>query len=166
MTLDLLAFRAALAQFPSGVCIVTTHDTDQRAHGFTASAFSSLSLDPPLVLVCLDQKAQSHDAFRAAEAFAVSILAADQASIASQFAIKSAEKFEGIAVLLGADTGLPVIEGAIVHLECRMYQTIPAGDHTILIGEVVGAKVFDGEPLVYHNRRYGQFMVPDGAKIA
>lgn len=157
MSLDPVAFRAALSRFPSGVCIVTAQEAGGRPRGFTASAFSSLSLDPPLVLVCLDQKAESHDTFQAAPTFAVSILASHQMPIANAFAAKAPEKFEGIAVVAGPETGLPLIPEAVAHLECRMHQQVPAGDHTILIGEVVAAVVSDGEPLVYHNRRFGLF---------
>lgn len=157
MPLDPVIFRAALGRFPSGVCVVTTEEIGGRPRGFTASAFSSLSLEPPLVLVCLDQRAESHDAFSSAPAFAISILASHQMWLANQFASKAVEKFEGIEVDRGLETGLPVIPESVVHLECRMHQTIPVGDHTILVGEVVGADVFDGEPLVYHNRQYGHF---------
>lgn len=157
MPLDPAAFRAALSRFPSGVCIVTTQEVGGRPRGFTANAFSSLSLEPPLVLVCLDKKAESHDAFRVAPGFAVSILASHQMPLANLFAAKGPEKFEGIAVDAGDETGLPLIPEAVAHLECRMHQTIPVGDHTILVGEVIGAAVFEGEPLVYHNRRFGLF---------
>jgi len=157
MALDPVMFRAALGRFPSGVCIVTTRDADARPRGFTASAFSSLSLDPPLVLVCLDQKAESHEVFQAAQTFAISILASHQMAIAIQFATKSAEKFGGVAVAAGTETGHLLIPEAVVHLECKMHQTVSAGDHTILIGEVAAASVFEGEPLVFYNRLYGRF---------
>jgi flavin reductase ActVB len=157
MPLDPETFRAALGRFPSGVCVVTTTDTEGRQRGFTASAFSSLSLIPPLILVCLDQRAESHDAFRNSSAFAVSILASNQSALATQFAVRTADKFSGVELLAGSETGLPLIPAAVAHLECSMHQAIPVGDHTILVGEVIGAAVFDGEPLVYHNRRYGRF---------
>jgi flavin reductase ActVB len=157
MPLDPDTFRAALGRFPSGVCVVTTRDASRQPRGFTASAFSSLSLTPPLILVCLDQRAESHDAFRDSGAFAVSILASSQTALAGQFAVRTSDKFSGVDVIAGAETGLPLIPAAVAHLECNMHQTIPVGDHTILVGEVIGAAVFDGEPLVYHNRRYGRF---------
>lgn len=157
MPLDVDRFKSALASFPSGICIVTTADRQGRTWGFTASAFSSLSLDPPLVLVCLDRRADSHDAFSSAPHFAVSILAAHQLHLAIRFATKGIEKFEGLVVALGSETGVPLIPEAVVHLECQMHQTLSAGDHTILIGEVLVADLSDGEPLVTHNRRYGVF---------
>lgn len=155
MPLDPAVFRNALGHFPSGVCVVTTIDAQQKSWGFTASAFSSLSLDPPLILVCLDRKADSHDAFSNAGGFAVSILASHQMNLAMHFATRGIEKFDGVLMASSEELGLPVIPEAVVHLECRMHQTIPVGDHTILVGNVVGAVVNDGEPLVFHARRYG-----------
>jgi flavin reductase ActVB len=157
MPLDQTRFKNALASFPSGICIVTTADREQRPRGFTASAFSSVSLDPPLVLVCIDRRAESHDAFSTAEKFGISILAAGQLHLAIRFATRGIEKFDGVATTAGSETGVPLIPEAVVQLECRMHQALPAGDHTILIGEVVVAELTEGEPLVTHNRRYGVF---------
>ena len=165
MPLDPVTFRNALGHFPSGVCIVTTIDSERRSWGFTASAFSSLSLDPPLILVCLDRKAESHDAFWNAGDFAVSILAAHQMAMAIQFATKGVEKFDGVEIVTGKELGMPLIPEAVVYLECRMHQTIQVGDHTILVGNVVDATVNEGEPLVYHARRYG-IMHPHPAEPA
>jgi flavin reductase (DIM6/NTAB) family NADH-FMN oxidoreductase RutF len=111
MPVDPAVFRDAMGHFPSGVCVVTTIDPQSKPWGFTANAFSSLSLEPPLILVCLDRS--------------------------------------------GQELRLPLIPEAVVHLECSMHQTIPVGDHTILVGNVVGAVVNPGEPLVFHARRYG-----------
>ncbi len=156
MPLDVNAFRSALGHFPSGVCVITTIDDDQHPWGFTASAFCSLSLEPPLILVCLDQKADSHAAFSGAGIFAVSILGSHQQSLAARFATKGMEKFIGITTEPGAETRLPLIPEATAHLECRMHQTIAVGDHTILVGEVVRAAVNEAvTPLVYHARQYG-----------
>jgi flavin reductase ActVB len=155
MPLDLDTFRNAMGHFPSGVCVVTTVDGSGRSWGFTASAFSSLSLQPPLILVCLDHKADSHDAFSQAGTFAVSILASNQMSIAARFATRGVDKFEGQEIQKGGELQMPLIPQAVVHLECGMHRTIPVGDHTILIGEVKAATVNEGEPLVYHARRYG-----------
>lgn len=157
MPLDIGAFKNALSHFPSGVTVVTTLDAQGKPWGFTASAFTSLSLDPPLVLVCLDRRADSHDTFFSAEHYAVSILSADQLPIALRFATKEIEKFGGFATTNGSETGVPLIPGALVHLECRMHQTFPVGDHTILIGYVLAAGVSEGEPLLYHNRQWGVF---------
>lgn len=157
MPIDPALYRNALAHFPSGVCVVTTIDPSGQSWGFTASAFSALSLDPPLVLVCLDRNAESHGAFTEAGYFAISILASHQAVLATRFASRGIEKFDGLQISSGPETGAPLIPEAIVQIECHMHQTIPVGDHTILVGEVVGASLAEGQPLVHHNRRYGVF---------
>jgi flavin reductase ActVB len=143
MPVDPAVFRDAMGHFPSGVCVVTTIDPQSKPWGFTASAFSSLSLEPPLILVCLDRRADSHDAFYSAGSFAVSILASHQVSMAVHFATRGIEKFEGVTLASGQELRLPLIPEAVVHLECSMHQTIPVGDHTILVGNV------------FHARRYG-----------
>ncbi len=160
-TTDTTAFRDAMARFASGVTIVTTVDEDGAQWGFTASAFSSLSLDPPLVLVCLDKKAESHGAFKQVDRFAVSILAEHQKEAALRFATRGADKFGGFEVEHGAATGMPLIPGAMVHLECRMHDRLPGGDHTILVGEVVYAHHEDVPPMLHHNRLFGGFQAKD-----
>jgi flavin reductase ActVB len=158
VTVDQMAFRNAMAQFASGVTIVATREEDGNPKGFTASAFSSLSLDPPLILVCLDRKADSHPAFERAEHFTVSILAEDQAQAALRFAKSGSDKFGGFEVEQGSITGMPVIPDALVHLECRMHDRLRGGDHTILVGEVLFAHTDDARrPLIHHNRRFGAF---------
>ena len=152
-----LDFRNALARFASGVTIVTTVDGGGRRAGFTASAFSSLSLDPPLILVCLEKRAESYPTFDAAEHFAVSILATGQTDVALRFATRGIDKFAGAPVVPGELTGMPLIEGAIAHLECRVHDRPDGGDHTIIIGEVLRAASTDGEPLLHFNRKFGRF---------
>lgn len=156
---DPVDFRNALSRFASGVTVVTTIDATGRRTGFTASAFSSLSLDPPLVLVCLDKRAHSHPAFASCEEFAVSILTADQTDIALRFARSDIDKFQDVAVVAGEITGMPLIAGAMVHLECRVYGRPDGGDHTIIIGEVLRAitAATPTEPLLHFNRQFGRF---------
>lgn len=156
-TVDLQAFRDAMARFASGVTVVTTVDGSGSPWGFTASAFSSLSLDPPLILVCLDKRAESHGVFDQADHFAISILAAHQKDTAMRFATRGADKFGGFEVQPGEATRLPLIPEAMVHLECRMHDRLPGGDHTILIGEVLRAHSEDRSPLLHHNRAFGSF---------
>ena len=160
-TVDSTAFRNAMARFASGVTVVTTRDDGGTAWGFTASAFSSLSLEPPLILVCLDKKAESHAAFDRATRFAVSILAEGQAAAALHFATRSDDKFAGFEVERGPETGLPLIPGAMVYLECRMHERLPGGDHTILLGEVLHAFNNERRPLLHFNRQFGVFQ-PEG----
>jgi flavin reductase ActVB len=155
------AFREAMARFASGVTVVTTRDASGAPAGFTATSFASLSLNPPLVLVCLDKRADSFTAFETAGYFAVSILAADQAELARRFATKGVDKFAGVAVEWGAVTGSPLLPDAAVQLECRTHQVLDGGDHIIIVGEVVWAVSSDAEPLLHFNRRFGRFDARD-----
>ena len=157
-TVDATDFRNAMARFAAGVTVVTTKDAEGRATGFTASAFSSLSLTPPLVLVCLDKRADCWDAFMAASEFAISILAAGQGDVAMRFATKGIDKFLDAPVTPGAVTGMPLVNGAMVHLECRMWDKPEGGDHTILIGEVLRAASHSDDPLLHFNRSFGRFV--------
>jgi flavin reductase ActVB len=155
---DSMTFRNAMARFASGVTVVTTRDEAGAPWAFTASAFSSLSLDPPLVLVCLEKRAESHPAFMSAESFAVSILADSQGDTAWRFAKRGTDKFAGIEMESGAHTGLPLVPDALVQLECRMHERLDGGDHTILVGEVLDARLNEGAaPLLHYNRQFGRF---------
>lgn len=131
-------FRAALSLWASGVAVVTTADVSGRHWGFTASAFSSVSLNPPLVLVCLSGEADCHDAFVNGAGFAVNILRSHHRDLALQFATKTADKFQGTSFVAG-ERGSPVLPDALATIECIREETITAGDHTILIGLVVRA---------------------------
>jgi flavin reductase ActVB len=155
--LDPADFRDAMACFASGVTIVTTRDSAGDAVGFTASAFSSLSLDPPLLLVCLQKDADCHAAFMTAEQFGVSILAQGQSSIALRFATKAIDKWDGTRSVPGRATGIPLIDGAAARLECRIHSRADGGDHTILVGEVLTADANGNEPLLHFNRSFGRF---------
>jgi len=150
-------FRAAMSQFASGVTVVATHDVGGAPAGFTASAFSSLSLDPPLVLVCLDRRAECFDAFASCKAMAISILAEGQAEIATRFATRGADKFGESPVEKGQATGMPLVMGALAQVECEMYDRLDGGDHLILVGKVVRAKANDVKPLLHYNRTFGRF---------
>jgi len=157
LTLDQTEFREALSRFASGVTVVITRNGAGVHVGFTASSFCSLSLDPPLVLVCLQKEADSYGAFMEAERFTVSILATGQHDVARRFATKGIDKFDGTGVVQRPGSDLPRIEGASAWLECRMHSRPDGGDHTILIGEVMAAGTTDAEPLFYFNRGFGRF---------
>ena len=150
-------FKGALSRFASGVTIVTCLGENGEPFGFTASSFSSLSLDPPLVLVCFDRKAESFPVFQKAEHFGVSILSEDQTELAIKFSIRGADKFSGSAVEAGPAAGAPLVQGAMAHLECRMHEQLNGGDHVIFVGEVLRARSNDQHPLIYFNRRFGKF---------
>lgn len=156
-SLDAAAFREAMARFASGVTVVTTRDASGKPVGFTASAFASLSLRPPLVAVCLDRRADSYLVFKDATHLAISMLAKGQDDIARRFATHGADKFSGGPTVEGEATSLPLVPGAIAQLECRMHAQLDGGDHVILVGEVLRAVSFDAEPLVHYQRTYGRF---------
>ncbi len=146
-------FRHVLSHFASGVTVVTTWDADGRPTGLTASAFTSVSLEPPLILICVDHKAESYPALRANGRFAVNILAAEHEAVSRRFAVTSADKFDAVAYRPGP-LGLPLLPEALAHLECRTVHVYPAGDHTIFVGEVEAARARDGEPLLYFRGDY------------
>lgn len=145
------AFRAAMSRWASGVAVVTTRDAAGRCHGFTATSFTSVSLDPPMVLVCLDRSAACSAAFAAATAYAVHILHRGQEELARRFAHKGGDKFEGLPV---RRMGTPVLPDALAVLECRAADRFDAGDHIILLGLVHHAESFGGTPLLYHDRAF------------
>lgn len=146
-------FRAALGRFASGVTIVTSKDADGNWHGITVSAFCSVSLDPPLVLVCIDVNTGSHHALTQTDSFVVNILRADQQRISDRFASYLPDKFETVRCRSGIDD-LPVLEDALANLECRLVNSHANGDHTIFVGLIERVTVNDGEPLVYWHGNY------------
>jgi len=153
MPIDKQTFRQTLGQFAAGVTIVTTLGREGKPCGLTVSAFSSVSLEPPLILVCIDKGAESYPQFWEAEAFCVSILSVAQQQISNQFAKSGTDKFAGVETLPGA-TGVPWIAGALAHLDCRTTQRVDAGDHSIFVGAVEAAEAFGGEPLIYYSSSY------------
>lgn len=146
-------FKAALGRFASGVTVVTTKDSDGRLHGLTVSAFCSVSMEPPLILICVQKNVGSHHAVEESGVFVVNILSEAQADISDQFAYRQDDKFEGISFQAGID-GLPVLDDCIVNLECRLKSSFDGGDHTIFIGEIETATIRDREPLVYFCGNY------------
>jgi len=147
-------FRHALSRFASGVTVATTLDAAGHPHGLTVSAFCSVSLDPPLVLICIERSAPSHDAFADRAAFVVNILHESQAGISQQFATPAVDKFDAIPSRPGID-GIPVLEESLATLECRLRYRHEGGDHSIFVGEVENTYVNDGKPLVYFRSSYG-----------
>ena len=148
-------YRAALRHFAAGVTVVTTRDADGQPSGLTASAFTSVSLEPPLVLVCVDRQAASHPAFEAHGWFAVNVLARNQAHLSRHFAESGGDKFSGVAFREGI-ARLPLLEGVLATVECRLIARHEAGDHTIFVGQVEGVTVEGGHPLVYFRGEYHQ----------
>ena len=146
-------FRDGLGCYPTGVTVVTTRDADGQPRGFTANSFTSVSLDPPLVSVCLAKTAHSHVVFSAAPAFAVHVLSEAQKPVSSLFASKAADKFEQCQWSDGR-SGVPLIKDSLATFECKVWQRVDAGDHTMLIGEVIGLQHSPGRPLGYCRGAY------------
>ena len=147
-------FRSALSCFASGISVVTTKDAAGDPHGITVSAFCSVSLDPPLVLICIEKTTVSHDAFTESNAFVVNILDESQMHLSERFAAPWDDKFDNIEIRPGID-GIPVLTGALANIECRVRQAMDGGDHSIFVGEVEKTLVRDGAPLVYFRGMYG-----------
>jgi flavin reductase (DIM6/NTAB) family NADH-FMN oxidoreductase RutF len=146
-------FRRALGQFATGVTVITTRTEDGRRVGVTANSFSSLSLEPPLVLWCLERTAPSRAAFDGCTHFGVNVLAADQHHLSRQFSTPTEDKFAGVATLEGP-SGVPLLGGALAHFICRNVRQIELGDHVLVVGEVERYQTFEGEPLVFHSGFY------------
>ncbi|WP_399498498.1 flavin reductase family protein [Streptomyces sp. P17] len=146
-------FRAAMGRFPSGVVVVTTRCQDGTPRGFTASSFCSVSLEPPMVLVCLANSADSATSFARCDRFAVSVLSPVHRSLAERFATKGADKFASGGLRLSPG-GLPTVERALSELDCVAHARHPAGDHTVLIGRVTGVRLGEGAPMVYYDRSF------------
>lgn len=144
---DPAAYRAVMGAFPTGVTVMTVQSGEDRA-GCTASSFNTVSMDPPLILWSLGLRAPSLPLFRSAGHFAVNILAEGQQALARQFSRPAPDKFAGVPLRPGI-TGAPLIEGAIAHIECRVWARHPGGDHEIMLGEVVALSRGDGRPLVF-----------------
>lgn len=147
-------FRQVMGHFATGVTVVTSA-VDEQLTGLTVSAFTSLSLEPTLVLICIHQEAQSHDMIARAGLFAVNILSDNQECLSRRFASNSTEKFSASDYCI-SEHGLPLLEGTLAALECRVVQSIPGGDHTIFVGEAIAAQVNKGRPLLYYRSGYHQ----------
>lgn len=146
-------FRLACGRFATGVGIATVLDAQGSPHGLTVSSFTSVSLDPPLVLICLGHAVTVIDAFRGARHFGINVLAAEQRGISERFARKGEDRFNGTPWTPGV-TGVPLLPGALAQIECAVEQRVTSGDHDIVIGRMVRAVIGEGAPLVYFASRY------------
>lgn len=153
MPIDPLNFRQALGRWPSGVTVVTTEE-EGLVHGITVSAFLSISLEPPLIAVCIDHRSRAYAILERVDRYAVSILAEGQAEVSNRFAGRPGEypdddPFERL-------DGMPVLRGAASQMVCVVVDRVVAGDHTIYVGRVEDSRVSEQAPLVYHRGRYGR----------
>jgi len=156
MSLTASDFRKAMGCFATGVTVITV-DQDGEVHGMTANAFTAVSLDPVLVLVCVDHRARTHAHLHERKRFGVNVLSGDQKAISEYYA-RSAETHQhpesAGARFDRTAHGTPVLQGALAYLECRLHSTQPAGDHTIFIADVEEVVVREGEPLLYFRSQY------------
>lgn len=153
MPFDSLQFRRACACFTTGITVSTARGADGTPHGFTANSFTSVSMEPPLILICVDNKANVLRHFEQAKHFGVNILAEHQEAISVRFAERGLDRFSSIDWHPG-ETGVPLLDRALARFECATLQTIPGGDHTIFLGEVLHADWQEGAPLLYYARSY------------
>ncbi len=140
--------------FASGVTVVTANYQD-TLYGLTVSSFTSLSLEPRLILVCIDQNTRNYHALTGAGHFGVNILASDQEHLSRHFAGANKDDWSQLAYRIG-QTGAPLLEGALVGLECAVHSLLPGGDHTVVVGEIRSISIEDKEPLVYCRASYHQ----------
>lgn len=152
-TIDKAVFRQVLGKYVTGVTVVTTCDAAGKWYGVTANSFTSVSMDPPLILWSLSQSSTSYAAFQSARYFAVNILGTEQQDISNRFARSSDSKFEGVDVQLNAH-GVPLIDGSVAHLECQVAQCYAGGDHTIFLGQVDHLASSDRKPLAFYAGKY------------
>jgi len=155
MPLEKAEFRQALGHFAAAVTVVTLQRADGERAGITVTAFSSLSLEPPLVLVCIDKRAKIHDHFEKDRYFAVNILRHDQEAVSRRFASSEPDQFREFGYS-DSPNGAPLIRDAICSIECRVVDALAGGDHTIYVGEVENARVQEGKPLLYFRGGYAE----------
>jgi flavin reductase (DIM6/NTAB) family NADH-FMN oxidoreductase RutF len=152
---DPAQFRHLLGRFATGVTVLTarTPPPDGRPLGMTASSIASVSLDPPLLLVCVDRRHDMHAALEAGDHFALNVLAAEQEWLSRRFAGSVENRFDGVGYRDNKQ-GTPIIDGTAATIECRKQATAPGGDHTVFFGLVTGGSVTDRRPLIYYRGGY------------
>ncbi|MEK3886457.1 flavin reductase family protein [Bacillus sp. FSL K6-3431] len=151
---NITSFKEAMGNYPTGVTVVTAFDQNDNPLGITVNSFASVSLEPLLILWSIDKKVSTYDAFLQTDTFAVNILAEDQSELCTLFASKVNDRFSQCD-WKESDLKLPILANSLAVLQCKTYQKVNAGDHTILIGEVVDIKNESKGPLMYHRRAMG-----------
>ena len=142
-----------LGRFATGVTVLTVRGPEGRPAGMTASSLASVSLEPPLVSVCVDHAAELHDLITAAPEFVLNILYSGQEELARRFSLPHEDRFDGVGYHIGAE-GQVILDGTLAHIECERHAHYPGGDHTIILGRVIGGNTRDGRPLVYFRGGY------------
>lgn len=158
MTVDREFFRTLVSKFPSGVTIVTASGPDGQQYGATVSAFSSMSMEPPLIIVSLQSDGRMSAILNDCGGFAVNVLREDQKDVALQFA-RPGDRFRDIETRscdVFSATGVPVLCDSLATILCRLHGTAIVGDHTVFIGEVIGGRAREGRPLIHGNGRFAR----------
>lgn len=153
MPIDKTELRRVMGHFPTGVTVVTTISKAGKLYGLTANSFTSVSLVPPLVLVCVDKKAESYPCFEESKCFTVNFLADDQEDLSRRFATTGGDKFEGVGYRMGANQA-PILNGVLAYLECKVVAAYEGGDHTIYVGEIEQAETREAKPLLFYRGGY------------
>jgi flavin reductase (DIM6/NTAB) family NADH-FMN oxidoreductase RutF len=143
-----------MGRFATGVTVLTVNGPENRPLGMTASSLAAVSLNPPLVSVCIDHTAELHDAIVAAPEFVVNILESGQEGLSRRFADRHEDRFDGIGYHRSPE-GLVLLDGVLAHIECNHFASYPGGDHTIILGRVIGGTTQGGRPLLYYRGGYG-----------
>src|SRR2546426_9592971 len=159
MAFDASALRAVMGCFATGVTVITTRDQSGQPYGLTANAVTSLSLTPPLLLICVDRKAETYPHFFDSKIFVLNILAEDQEALSRGFATTGGDKFAGLEFALGR-LGTPILAGTLGHVECRIIDTLEGGDHVIHVREVEHAEAREGRPLLFFAGKYPHLTEP------
>jgi flavin reductase (DIM6/NTAB) family NADH-FMN oxidoreductase RutF len=144
MPIEKNELRRVMGHFATGVTIITTVSATGQIHGLTANAFTSVSLEPPLLLISVDKKAESYPSFEESDS---------QEALSRKFAVTGTDKFTGVAYRAGGN-GAPILYGVIGHIECRLYATYDGGDHTLYLGEIIEAETREGKPLLFYRGGY------------
>jgi flavin reductase (DIM6/NTAB) family NADH-FMN oxidoreductase RutF len=147
-------FRQLLGRFATGVAVITVTAADGRPHGMTANSLASVSLRPPLVSLAIDHRAELHQHITRRDVFVANILSSHQEALSRRFADPHDDRFDGVGYTVSRNGGI-LLDGALAHIECIRHDMLEAGDHTIVIGRVVGGAARDGRPLLYYRGGYG-----------
>ena len=153
MPIERNELRRVMGHFATGVTIITTVSKDGVPFGLTANAFTSVSLDPPLLLISVDKKAESFPHFEESKVFTVNVLSEEQEGLSRKFAVSGGDKFQGVAYRTGAN-GVPILDGMLAYLECKLYATYDGGDHTLFLGEIEQAETREVKPLLFYRGGY------------
>ncbi len=167
MTVSEAEFKSVLGRFATGVTVLTTCDGERPA-GVTVNAFASVSLNPPLVMVCIDKRSHMHDLVQRTGFFAVNVLGAHQQEISRRFAGQTGDRDHRFTMtpFHSGITGAPVLESSIAHVECRLAAVYPGGDHSIFLGSVESVGAVPGDPLLYYHSQYGAIDLDVDAGVA